>query len=419
MLHVRNLRVSFGPQEILKSISLDLNPGEVLAITGPNGSGKTTLLNCITGLLTPSSGTIQKKKEFSLSFLQQEGPKGNLLIKEYLLSDFPNIQEVHQKIQNSDPESKYYAYSITEYMDVGGFELDTKINKLIPHFQFTEKDLLRKMESFSEGEKQIWSIIKLLLKEADLFILDEPMNHLDISMCIYLEDLIQGEKMIEKLRKEKPFIEKEIRLSFPSYNVSNRGMLSAHNLSKKFEDNLIFQNVNLKLNTKDRIAIIGVNGCGKTTLIHCLLGYIQPDKGSVYRNDNVRWIYIPQNIRNYFKKEILLDNLMGYELEESVVRQFLGAAKLRREKVLQPISTLSEGELMRAAIVSTILTKAEFLFLDEPTNHLDIESLEVLDQLLDEFPGGMLFVSHDRYFITKHAQDMFLIKEKTFIPSYL
>jgi len=227
------------------------------------------------------------------------------------------------------------------------------------------------------------------------------------------------EKMIEKLKKEKPFVEKGIRLSFSLYNVSNRGMLSAHNLSKQFEDNLIFQKVNLELNTEDRIAIIGVNGCGKTTLIHCLLGYIQPDKGSVYRNDNVRWIYIPQNIRNYFKKEILLDNLMGYGLEESVVRQFLGAAKLRREKVLQPISTLSEGELMRAAIVSTILTKVEFLFLDEPTNHLDIESLEVLDQLLDEFPGGMLFVSHDRYFITKHAQEIFLIKEKKLIPSNL
>jgi len=194
MLHVRNLRISFGPQEILKSISLNLNPGEVLAITGPNGSGKTTLLSCITGLLTPSSGTIQKKKEFSLSFLQQEGPKGNQLIKEYLLSDFPNIQKTYQKMIKSISKSKDYAYAITEYMDIGGYELETKINKLIPHFGFTEEDLFRKMGSFSEGEKQIWSIIKLLLKEAELFILDEPMNHLDISMRIYLEDLIQGEK---------------------------------------------------------------------------------------------------------------------------------------------------------------------------------------------------------------------------------
>jgi len=130
----------------------------------------------------------------------------------------------------------------------------------------------------------------------------------------------------------------------------------------------------------------------------------------------VHYRYLPQDVQVAFKHEILLDNLTDCGLQESRVRQYLGAARLRREKGLQPVSTLSRGELMRAWIVGAILAKAEFLFLDEPTNHLEIESLAVLDQLLDEFCGGMLFISHDRAFIAHHAEKVFSIRDKSLTP---
>jgi len=120
MLHVRDLCFSFGAQEILKNISLDLNKGEIFAITGPNGSGKTTLLKCIVGILAPSSGTVQINKNISFSFLSQERPEGNQLVEEFLISKFPKILELYKRMQHTDPESMNYARVINEYMEAGG-----------------------------------------------------------------------------------------------------------------------------------------------------------------------------------------------------------------------------------------------------------------------------------------------------------
>jgi ATPase subunit of ABC transporter with duplicated ATPase domains len=98
------------------------------------------------------------------------------------------------------------------------------------------------------------------------------------------------------------------------------------------------------------------------------------------------------------------------DLEETHVRKALGGARFREGKVHQDIFTLSYGEQMRAAILKAVLGKVEFLFLDEPTNHLDIESLEVLDDLLNEYLGGMLFISHDRHFVAEHGEKLFSLE---------
>lgn len=529
MLQLVALQVSFGLQSVLHNISFGLSAGEVLAITGANGAGKSTLLKCITGMMAPTAGEIQRQKGLSFAYLPQNTPASNQSVIEFLLSDFPDIYQNYQKIYCGDSETIEYANAITEYMEVGGYEMEAKLQRLIESFAFSENDLFKSLHCFSEGQKRIFALLRLFLTEAQLLILDEPTNHLDISMRLYLEEVISTEKhkgrafivvshdrvfvdkiadrtlyiqrgesilvkggysqiqahleqefqsrrqlsieiqdkinklerearrkkvwagrrekdkigaadkgfigacaaalakrakeverkqqqMMDKLKSEKPFVEKRLNLSFANYNVVNREVLSTKNLSKSFDNRKIFENVTLELSTHDRVAIIGSNGSGKTTLMKCLLGRLQPDSGSISRNDYVKWLYLPQNIQDYFQAEILLDNLMIYGVEETIVRQFLGAAKLRRDRVLQPISTLSYGELMRAAIVSAILASCEFLFLDEPTNHLDIESLEVLDQLLEDFPGGMLFISHDRQFIAKNARTIFSFESSMLVP---
>ncbi|MBD2104039.1 ribosomal protection-like ABC-F family protein [Leptolyngbya sp. FACHB-261] len=524
MLHVQNLQVNFGLQEVLKRVSFDLNPGEVMAITGPNGSGKSTLLKCIVGLLLPSAGTIQQRRDLTLAFLPQERALEPQLAMEFLLLDCPNVRAAFQRIQHCEA-SLDYADAIHEYAEAGGYELETKLKRLLPTFGFCEPDLLRPLASFSEGQQQIWSIIRLFLSNSTLLVLDEPTNHLDIAMQLYLEAAIRREKqlgrsflvvshdrvlidqiadqtlylnqgeavivqggysqvlahldqdfrsrqehaqeiqrkikhleqealrkkvwsnrkekekigaldkgfigaraaklakrakvvehrqtqMIEQLKQEKPFVEKKIKLAFEPYVVTKKWVFLAQNLSKRLGKRQLFHNLNLELMTQDRVGIVGPNGSGKTTLVNCLLGHSLPDAGQIKRNESVHWLYIPQDVREYFREEILLDNFKDYGLEEPVVRQFLGAAKLRRDRVVQPISTLSAGELMRAAIVSVLLAKAEFLLLDEPTNHLDIESLEVLDDLLSQFPGGLLFISHDRRFIARHAEQIFSFREE-------
>ena len=199
---------------------------------------------------------------------------------------------------------------------------------------------------------------------------------------------------------------------FPYYEVAERKLLSCENLSFSYDTKDLFSDINLDLTTKDRAAIVGPNGTGKTTLLKCLIGTLKPKTGQIYMNKNVNWVYLPQRIETFFQKEILLDNFMVFDMSETEIRTILGAAKFRREKVFQRVNTLSKGELTRAAIVWATLSKAEFLFMDEPTNHLDIESLEVLDVLIENFKGGMLFISHDRHFISRHAREVYYLSDK-------
>ena len=144
----------------------------------------------------------------------------------------------------------------------------------------------------------------------------------------------------------------------------------------------------------------------------CLIGKENHDRGQIERNPSAKWIYLPQDIRSFFKKPVLLDNFLKLDINESLIRQFLGGAKLSAEHVLQHVANLSPGELMRAAIVWCILYQAEFLFLDEPTNHLDIESLQILDQLLKQYPGGFFCITHDRQFIATHAEEVLILEDK-------
>ena len=213
--------------------------------------------------------------------------------------------------------------------------------------------------------------------------------------------------LAQSLKEEKPFVEKPINLSFLEYPVPSRVVLRAQQLEKRFEERTVLSNVSIDCSTRDRIGIIGENGSGKTTLIRILVNDLPADAGDCYRNDAVRWVYLPQDIRQFFAYEVLMDNLTRYDHSEVFIRQALGAARIRNERVFSKVGELSRGELMRCALVAAILAKAEFLFLDEPTNHLDIESLEVLHSLIEQFSGGVLFISHDRYFIAQQAKTLY------------
>lgn len=218
------------------------------------------------------------------------------------------------------------------------------------------------------------------------------------------------EKLIGELRETKPFVEKPVSFSKSDYSVPKRKMLGAEGVAFSYGDERVLLEATLDIDTTDRIGIIGANGSGKTTLMKCLIGLLEPFSGEVYRNENVNWKYIPQNVISFFERETLLDELFSTGIEEVKLRSHLANVRLRGERILSRVSDLSYGELMRAAILKATLSKAEFIFMDEPTNHLDIESLEVLDDLLDDFPGGFLFISHDRQFIARHGYRLLIIE---------
>ncbi|HPE70483.1 MAG TPA: ATP-binding cassette domain-containing protein, partial [Thermotogota bacterium] len=214
----------------------------------------------------------------------------------------------------------------------------------------------------------------------------------------------RAQAKVEELKSTRPFVPRPLRLCFPEYQVQSRPFLQAHGLSFGFDGTPLFEGVNVELTTRSRVGLVGPNGCAKTTLLRCLLGKLSPSQGEVHRHTGVRVFFLPQNLLGFFRARVLLDNLLVYGVDQAKVRNILGSALIRGESVFQLVETLSGGQRMRVAIVASILAKADFLVLDEPTAHLDIESRQVLDEMLEAFPGGLLFVSHDRHFIARHAQ---------------
>jgi len=216
-------------------------------------------------------------------------------------------------------------------------------------------------------------------------------------------------KLIDELKERKPFVEKPLSFSLSDYTVSRRKMVSAEDISFSYETDEIISGAFMDIDTTDRVGILGQNGSGKTTFMKCLIGELEPSSGKIYRNEGVRWAYIPQNVLDFFEREMLIEEFLSTGIEEEKLRSHLANIRFRKERAMARISDLSHGELMRAALLKVIVSKAEFIFMDEPTNHLDIESLEVMDDLLGDFPGGFVFISHDRRFIASHGQRLFFI----------
>ena len=230
--------------------------------------------------------------------------------------------------------------------------------------------------------------------------------------------VMKGAKVMERrlerhtmaLEAEKPWIEKKVRMNFPPYEVDRRLVGRMESAVKQWDGNTVLEALDLVVETRDRIAVMGPNGAGKTTLLNVMTGKLPPDSGSVYFNANVRTGYVTQGLDGFYDREIFLDNFRDVDYDESEARRFLGAAKLRAEKVVRPVRTLSYGERMRGAIVKMILERMDFLVLDEPTTHLDVESVEVLEKLLEDFPGGFVVVSHDRRLVTTVADEIFMLE---------
>ena len=214
------------------------------------------------------------------------------------------------------------------------------------------------------------------------------------------------EKRLEKMEKlEKPVSEQKVHFSFEARRRSGDDVLIAKELSKGFDGRTLFEHFNLHLRAGDRVAVIGANGVGKTTLLKLITGQLPPDSGTVVYGSNVDVGYYDQQQSGLHPEKDVLNELWDDfpRLEIDRVRGVLALFLLTGDDVFQPISTLSGGEKGRVALAKLMLRKDNLLLLDEPTNHLDMDSREVLEDALDDFDGTLLTVSHDRYFINRVA----------------
>ena len=214
------------------------------------------------------------------------------------------------------------------------------------------------------------------------------------------------EKRLEKLERiEKPVSEQKVRFNFQTRRRTGDDVLRVRDLAKGFDGRRLFEGFNLHLRAGERVAIIGANGVGKSTLLNIIAGKLQQDRGHVDFGANVDLGYYDQQQAQLHPEKDVLSELWDDfpRLEMDRIRGVLALFLLTGDDVYQPVGTLSGGERGRVALAKLMLRQDNFLLLDEPTNHLDMDSREVLEAALDDYDGTILTVSHDRYFINKVA----------------
>lgn len=224
------------------------------------------------------------------------------------------------------------------------------------------------------------------------------------------------EKRIERMRTtEKPTKAKKMNAQFASREFRGDEVLQLRGLTKSFGDRTLLSDVYLRVEPGERIALLGENGTGKTTLLNMIVGQERPDSGSIRLGPAVVTAYLPQIIRFAHPERSLLDTML-YEkkgMTAQSARNRLAQYQFQGEDVFKSVSALSGGELSRLRLCMLMDEQTSFLILDEPTNHLDIAAREWVEEAVEAFDGTLLFVSHDRYFINRFATRIWELADGT------
>ena len=227
------------------------------------------------------------------------------------------------------------------------------------------------------------------------------------------------EKMLDKMDVlEKPTeVRSDMRIRLEPRITSGNDVLTVEHLSKAFPGQTLFQDLNFEIKRGERVAIIGNNGTGKTTILKILNEVIRPDVGSFTLGSRVQIGYYDQEHQVlHMEKTIFQEISDAYPyLTNTEIRNVLAAFLFTNDDVFQPIHTLSGGERGRISLAKLMLSNANFLILDEPTNHLDIVSKEILENALKDYTGTVLYVSHDRYFINQTATRILELTGQTLV----
>ena len=285
---------------------------------------------------------------------------------------------VQRSIEISDGKAEFYSGNYSFYVEERQRRFEEKLKKY-------EKDQA-KIEQLTRAAEQmhLWA-----------FMGADKLHKRAFSM----------EKRIEKLsQSEKPTERRKLNVKFKEREFNGDEVLVADNVSKSFGGRTLFSGVDLLVEGGERIALIGDNGTGKSTLVKLIMGEEQPDTGYLALGPAVRTAYLPQMVSFSVDSRSMLDTMLyDCRCQPQDARDRLAAFGFRGESVFSPVGTLSGGEKSRLKLCMLMGGDINFLILDEPTNHLDIASREWMEDALSDYEQTLLFVSHDRYFIEKFA----------------
>lgn len=227
------------------------------------------------------------------------------------------------------------------------------------------------------------------------------------------------EKMLNKIeRLDKPATDDAVmNITLEPNILSGNDVLSIQNLSKSFGSHRLFSNIDIEIKRGERVAVIGNNGTGKTTLLKIINGLIPADNGKITLGSRVHIGYFDQEHQVLHMEKTIFQEISDEypNMTNTQIRNLLAAFLFTNDDVFKPISELSGGERGRVSLAKLMLSDSNFLILDEPTNHLDMMSKEILEQALNRYTGTLLYVSHDRYFINQTATRILELTGETFI----
>ncbi|MFH5836660.1 ABC-F family ATP-binding cassette domain-containing protein [Proteiniclasticum sp. C24MP] len=519
VLSTNNVKLSYGIDVILKSISLSINEGDKVALIGANGAGKSSLFKILTKEILEYEGEVFIDKSKTLGYLSQNiNLEIDKTIHEEALSVFSHLMDMEEKmlLLEEEMEKPYdenhhaeHEAAITDYVRLqekydlhGGHTYRGEVHKVLRGLGFTEEEFSKRVEILSGGQKTRVALAKLLLSSPEIILLDEPTNHLDLSAIEWLEEYLKAykgtlliishdryfldsitdhtfemingeiytynapyskylelkekdyeiklkaykhqqeeikrqEKIIEKYRsfnREKsikaaesrqkmldkierldapPKAHSPYKIAFDNEVESGTDVLIVENLEKAFDETKLFSDLSFHIRKGDRIALIGENGRGKTTLFKMILNRMKPDKGDITLGRNVTLGYYDQEQSDlHMEKNVFSEIHDDFPyLTETETRTYLGSFLFRGDDVFKSVENLSGGERCRVNLLKLMLKKSNFLILDEPTNHLDIPSREALEDALLEYDGTIFVISHDRYFLNKVVRNIYELKE--------
>jgi len=280
---------------------------------------------------------------------------------------------------------------------------------------FLEEDERRTLAEFERYKSQQKKIEKMQesIKKLRAFG-DIAGNEMFFKRAKSIEKRLEKMELIDKVVLEK----KKINIELKSCKRSGKDVLRIEELTKKYGENMIFDNINFNLYYQEKVCIKGKNGSGKTTLLNIILGEENDYEGLIKIGSNVKIGYISQEIKFDNEKETIFDFISKiYNKSEREIRGFLMKFMFYKENIFKRLFELSGGEKVRLKLAELMVKDVNLLILDEPTNHLDISTREILEETLQTYKGTILFVSHDRYFINKVANRVVEIKDRKVIDN--
>ncbi|MDD2446489.1 MAG: ABC-F type ribosomal protection protein [Tissierellia bacterium] len=472
IINIKDLKKHYGSRLVLDIDELKINRGDRIGVVGVNGVGKTTFLEILAGLIEFDGGNLSINSDVTIKYISQLKEPNNKTISGKYASIFDVYNQWNDNMSGGektrfklaegfeDQGSLMLIDEPTSNLDIDGIDLiinnfkdygetylvvshdrallDSVCNKILEiengkvklyrgnyskYVDIKEEELSRREFEYEEyiKEKKRLTDLKTNIENKSSSVKKPPKRMGNSEARLHKMGGQGAKKKLDNFAKsiksrinhlevkERPIEQEIIKVKISdSTKAHGKILISGNKINKSYGDNVIFKDANFNILNGKKAALIGPNGSGKTTLIKMIL-----NNEGIEVSKNVRIGYFSQSLDILDKKKNILDNVMEDSIhDENFARLILARLLFKGDKVYDKVDVLSGGERVKVSFAKIILKDINFFILDEPTNYLDISSLEVIEELLVNYNGTILIVSHDRRFIENMANDLLIIEDK-------